>query len=189
LHAALGHLLVLLRTNAIIADPAIGLTPVDEELRRFDDHMKHVRGLASKTRKHYLSIIRRLLFWQFSDRAIVISDIKPDQVRQFVAAQSELCKVSSSISAPISALRGYFRYRSTLGDPVHHLIGVTSFPANWQQASLPKTLTQHFRCPKTVPVATKPLYPGVRGYSIFRGCSWAMARATARPEAGRACIH
>jgi integrase/recombinase XerC len=27
-----------------------------------------------------------------------------------------------------------------LGDKVHHLVGVTSFPANWQQATLPKTL-------------------------------------------------
>ena len=67
LRAALGHLLVLLRANAVIADPSIGLTPVDEELRRFDDHMNHVRGLAPKTRKHYLSIIRRLLFGQFGD--------------------------------------------------------------------------------------------------------------------------
>jgi integrase/recombinase XerC len=58
LRAALGHLLVLLRANTIIADPSIGLTPVDEELRRFDDHMNHVRGLAAKTRKHYLAIIR-----------------------------------------------------------------------------------------------------------------------------------
>ena len=74
LHAALGHLLVLLRANAVIADPAIGLTPVDEELRRFDDHMNHVRGLASKTRKHYLAIIRRLLLGQFADQPVVVVD-------------------------------------------------------------------------------------------------------------------
>lgn len=140
LSAALGHLLVLLRANAVVADPAIGLTPVDEELRRFDDHMNPVRGLAPKTRKTNLCIIRRLLFGQFSDRAVVISAIQPDHIRQFVASQSEFCKVPASISAPISALRSYFRY---LGDKVHHLIGVTSFPANWQQASLPKTLSNN----------------------------------------------
>jgi integrase/recombinase XerC len=140
LHAALGHLLVQLRANAVIADPSIGLTPVDEELRRFDDHMNHVRGLAPKTREHYLAIIRRMLFGQFADQPVEISAFKPDDIRKFVASQSEACKVSASISAPISALRGYFRYRTTLGDRVHHLIGVTSFPANWQQASLPKTL-------------------------------------------------
>jgi integrase/recombinase XerC len=143
LHAALGHLLVLLRANAVIADPAIGLTPVDEELRRFDDHMNNVRGLASKTRKHYLAIIRRLLLGQFADQPVVISTFKPDDIRKFVACQSDLCRVTASISAPISALRSYFRFRATLGDRVHQLVGVTSFPANWQQATLPKTLSNN----------------------------------------------
>ena len=141
LHAALGHLLTLLRANAVIAGPAIGLTPVDEELQRFDDHMSHVQGLAPKTRKTNLCFIRRLLLGQFGDQAVVISAILPDHIRQFVASQSKLCKVTTSISAPISALRGYFRYRATLGDRVHQLIGVANFPANWQQASLPKTLS------------------------------------------------
>ena len=139
--AALGHLLVLLRANAVIAVPEIGLTPVDVELQRFDDHMNHVRGLAPSTRKTNLCFIRRLLLGQFGDQAVVISAILPDHIRQFVASQSKLCKVTTSISAPISALRGYFRYRATLGDRVHQLIGVANFPANWQQASLPKTLS------------------------------------------------
>jgi site-specific recombinase XerD len=72
---------------------------------------------------------------------VVISALKPEHIRQFVANQSALCSVPASISAPISALRGYFRYRATLGDRVHQLIGVANFPANWQQASLPKTLS------------------------------------------------
>ena len=139
--AALGHLLVLLRANAVIADSTIGLTPMDEELQRFDDHMNHVRGLAPSTRKTNLCFIRRLLLGQFGDQAVVITTILPDHIRQFVASQSKLCKVTTSISAPISALRGYFRYRATLGDRVHQLIGVANFPANWQQASLPKTLS------------------------------------------------
>jgi integrase/recombinase XerC len=143
LSAALGHLLVLLRAHAVVADPAIGLTPVDEELRRFDEYMNCVRGLAPQTRKHSLAVIRRLLFGQFVDQAVVISAIKPDHIRQFVLSQSELCKVPASISATISALRSYFRYRTTQGDRVHHLIGVTSYPANWQQASLPKTLANN----------------------------------------------
>ena len=143
LHAALGHLLVLLRAHAVIADPLIGLTPVDEELQRFDDHMKHVRGLAPSTRKINLCSIRRLLFGQFGNQVVVISAILPDHIRQFVASQSKLCKVSTSIGASISALRCYFRYRATLGDRVHQLIGVTNFPANWQQASLPKTLSNN----------------------------------------------
>lgn len=40
----------------------------------------------------------------------------------------------------ISALRGYFRYRTTCGDQINHLIGVANYPANWQLSSLPKAL-------------------------------------------------
>jgi site-specific recombinase XerD len=140
LSAALGHLLVLLRTNAVIADQPLGMTPVDVELRYFNDYMDHVCGLASKTRSHYLCIIHHLLFKQFSDRPVVISEIKPNDIRKFVTSQSELCTIPVSIGAAVSALRGYFRYRATRGDLVHHLIGVTSYPANWQQATLPKAL-------------------------------------------------
>jgi site-specific recombinase XerD len=143
LHAALGHLLRILRANAIIADPSIGHTPVDEELRRFNDHMNNVRGLAARTRKQYLAVVCSLLLAQFADRDVVIAAIKPNQIRQFIASQSTRCHKAVSIGATVSALRSYFRYRTTLGDAVHHLIGVTSFPANWQQASLPKTLTKN----------------------------------------------
>jgi integrase/recombinase XerC len=143
LHAALGHLLRILRAHAIIVDPSIDHTPVDEELRRFDDHMSHVRGLATRTRKQYLAVVRCLLLAEFADREVVIAAIKPNQIRQFIVSQSTRCRVASSIGASVSALRSYFRYRATLGDAVHHLIGVTSFPANWQHASLPKTLTKH----------------------------------------------
>jgi site-specific recombinase XerD len=143
LHAALGHLLRILRANAIIADPSIGHTPVDEELRRFNDHMNNVRGLAARTRKQYLAVVCSLLLAQFADRDVVISSIKPNQIRQFIASQSTRCHKAVSIGATVSALRSYFRYRTTLGDAVHHLIGVTSFPANWQQASLPKTMTKN----------------------------------------------
>jgi site-specific recombinase XerD len=141
LRAALGHLLVVLRNNAVIADPPMGTTPVDDELRCFDDHMNHVLGLAPKTRSQYLCIIHRLLFEQFADHPVVISEIKPDDIRKFIVSQSELCTIPASISVPVSALRGYFRYRTTRGDLVHHLIGVTSYPANWQQATLPKALS------------------------------------------------
>jgi len=140
LHAALSHLLVVLRVNAVIAEPAIGITPADEELRHFDEYMNHVRGLAPKTRSQHLCVVRRLLFDQFADNVVVISAIKPDDVRKFVAKQSELCSIPLSITATISALRGYFRYRATRGDTVHHLTGIMCHPANWQLASLPKAL-------------------------------------------------
>ena len=140
LRAALGHLLFVLRANAAIPGPALGMAPVDGELRRFDEHMEHVRGLASKTRSQYLRIVRDLLIQWFADQPVAIPAIKPDDVRQFLASQSTLYKTPGSLGLPVSALRGYFRFRASCGDPVHHLIGVVNYPANWQLASLPKAL-------------------------------------------------
>jgi integrase/recombinase XerC len=141
LRAALGHLLIVLRADAVIAEPPVGTTAVDEELRSFDDHMNHVRGLAQKTRSQYLRTIQRLLFEQFADHHVVISVIKPADVLRFIANQSELYSTPISISVLASALRSYFRFRVSCGDKVHHLIGVVCHPANWQLASLPKGLS------------------------------------------------
>ena len=141
LSATLSTLLSVLRADGVIAEPAVGLTPVDEELRRFDKHMDHVRGLAPKTRRLCLRIVQRFLLERFGRRPVVISRIKPEAVRQFVAKQSERYKTPTSIGALISALRGSFRFRTTCGDQVHGLTGVLSYPANWRLASLPKALS------------------------------------------------
>jgi site-specific recombinase XerD len=141
LRAALGHLLVVLRTEAVIADRVPGTMPVDEELRRFDEHMEHVRGLAAGTRTLYLRTVHRLLLEQFGDQPVVLSAITPDDVRRFVASQSELYSTPGSAGSLVSALRGYFRFRTACGDQVHALIGVVSYPANWQLTSLPKALS------------------------------------------------
>jgi integrase len=71
----------------------------------------------------------------------VISAITPEQVRRFFARLTERYHGPASTGAVVAALRGYFRYRAASGDPVGGLLAVLSYPANWQHASLPKTLT------------------------------------------------
>jgi len=137
---ALGHLLLVLRTLGMTAAKAVSKTPVEEELCRFDKHMEHVRGLAPKTRQMALSVVRELLRERFRDRPVVFSAITPDQVRRFFSRVSERYRTPASTGALVAALRGYFRFRALTGDPVHALVGVLSYPANWQQASLPKAL-------------------------------------------------
>jgi site-specific recombinase XerD len=141
LSAALGHLLVVLRVRGIVVPPTVRSTPVDEELVRYDTYMDHVRGLASKTRSSALRIVSRLLRSRFGDGAIDIAAIKPDHVRRFFAQQAKLYSKPATAGTVVTALHGYFRYRTSLGNKVHGLIGVLSFPANWQLSSLPKTLT------------------------------------------------
>ena len=141
LSAALGHLLVVLHTKGAVGQPTARATPVDEELIRYDEYMDHVRGLAPKTRSSALRIIGRLLVSRFGDGPMDIATIKPDQVRRFFAQQAKLYSKPANAGTVVANLRGYFRYRASLGDLVHGLIGVLSYPANWQLSSLPKTLT------------------------------------------------
>lgn len=116
-------------------------TPVDEELHRYGDYMGRVRGLAPKTQAMALGIVRRLLIWRFGDYAIDIAVIKAEHVRCFFTQEAKRYSKPAGAGTVVAALRGYFRYRASLGDAVHGLIGALSYPANWQLASLPKTLT------------------------------------------------
>ena len=141
LRAALGHLLLVLRAEAVIPEAAPGTTPVEEELRRFDAYMDHVRGLAPTTRRLYLRTVQRLLKEQFADRPVVMSALTPEDLRRFVACQSELYSTPGDATSMISALRGYFRFRTTCGDQVHALIGVLAYPIKWKLASLPQALS------------------------------------------------
>ena len=139
--AALRHLLVVLRAKGAIALPTIRTTPVDVELLHYDEYMDHARGLAPKTRGMALRIVGRLLTGRFGTGAIDITAIKPEHVRRFFAQQAELHSKPANAGSVVTSLRGYFRYRASLGDLVHSLIGAVSYPANWALSSLPKTLT------------------------------------------------
>ena len=139
--AALGHLLFVLRTRGAITSPAKSTTPVDEELRRFDAHMDRVRGLAPKTRTQVLRVVGRLLRQRFSRGCVDVASIKPAHVRQFYAQQALLHRTPGGVGSVVAALHSYFRYRASLGDLVHGLIGAVSAPANWRLATLPKALT------------------------------------------------
>lgn len=142
LRAALHRLLDVLRAEAVIAAPPAGTTPVDEELRGFDEHLEQVRGLAVQTRAQYRHTVSCLLREHFAKGRVDLAAITPDGVRQFVARQSVHYRTRSGAAALISALRGYFRFRTTCGDRVHGLSNVLSHPANWQQATLPQALSR-----------------------------------------------
>jgi len=99
--------------------------------------MERVRGLAPKTRSAALRIVRELLWGRFHDRPVVLSALKPEQVRCCFARLTQRCHAPLSTGAVVSALHGYFRFRAACGDTVHALMGVLSHPANWQQTALP----------------------------------------------------
>jgi integrase/recombinase XerC len=138
--SALGHMLLVLRTLGIIPTRVVRVLPVDEEVRRFEEHLERVRGLAPKSCQAMGRIVRELLWERFHARSLVISAITPEHLRRFFARTCDRCRAPTSVGSVVSALRGYFRYRAAAGDPVAGLVSVLSYPANWQHASLPKTL-------------------------------------------------
>jgi len=88
-----------------------------------------------------LRIVGRLLTSRFGEGPVDIAAIKPEHVRRFYAQQAKLYSKPASAGSVVASLRGYFRYRASLGDLVHGLVGAVSYPANWQLSSLPKTLS------------------------------------------------
>jgi integrase/recombinase XerC len=115
LSAALGHLLVVLRAQGVVAPPRLHRTPLDEELLRYDEYMDHGRGLAPKTWEMALRIVRRLLESRFGEGVVDLTAVRPDHVRRFLAQQAKLYSKPVNSGTVVAALRGYFRYRASLG--------------------------------------------------------------------------
>ncbi len=167
LSAACGHLLRVLRGKDVIAEPAAKISAINEELQNFDAYMHRVRGLAEGTRQDRVRIVRRLLVARFSDQPVVISTLQPADVRQFFATEFERCDSASHASALASALRAYFRYRTTCGDQVGPLLGVIASPAHWSLAALPRSLTDE-EIERLLASFTPDLPSPRRGYAMLR---------------------
>jgi site-specific recombinase XerD len=129
--------------------------------------MDHVRGLAPKTRTLVLRIVGRLLTERFDGDPVDIAAITPEHIRRFFAEQAALHSKPAGAGSVVSSLRGYFRYRASLGDLVHGLIGALSYPANWAQSSLPKKLTDE-EVAKLVGSLSKPCRAMRRSCAIVR---------------------
>ncbi len=114
---------------------------ITEELRRYDEHLRDVRGLAAGTRKGRLRIIGWLLEGKFKHRAIIFARMRPDDVRQFLARRLAKQQSASYASHHAAALRSYLRYRATCGDQVGELTAVIANPVYWRLATLPRALS------------------------------------------------
>ena len=114
--------------------------PIADELRRYDDHLRDVRGLAAGTRRDRCRIVAQLLRKKFAGGVINMAKLRPVDVRRFIAQQLENSHSHSVASQLASALRSYLRYRTICGDSVAGVIAVISSPVQWKLASLPRAL-------------------------------------------------
>ena len=113
---------------------------ITDELRRYDEHLRDVRGLAPGTRRDRLRIIGWLLEGKYKNREIVFARMRPDDVRQFLVRRLARRQTATNASQHAAALRSYLRYRATCGDAVDELTAVIQNPVHWKLASLPRAL-------------------------------------------------
>jgi len=132
--AALRHLELVLAEAGGVAKDVRRVTPIEEVLHRFDDHLQRARGLASSTRLRRLAIVGALV------RKTNAPTPTADELRQFIA--EELARVSPASGGSVAtALRSYLRFRAFEGDRVDHLLPVIASPAHWRLAPLPQSLS------------------------------------------------
>lgn len=134
--AALRHLTTVVRAAGVqVHDRDAG--PVDEQLRRFEQHLLHTKGLAGSTRIRRTAIVRELLSTTSSAETP-----SAEELRRFLARElSRVSAASGGVTA--SAVRSYLRFRAFEGDRVEHLLPIVASSARWRLASLPQTLTAH----------------------------------------------
>lgn len=113
---------------------------IADELRRYDDHLHDVRGLAASTRRNHCRIVGLLLQKKFADGTIDMSRLHAADVRRFIAWQLGDSPSHSAASQVATALRSYLRYRTFCGDSVAGLNAVISSPVQWKLASVPRAL-------------------------------------------------
>lgn len=141
--------------------------PIVEELRRYDEHLRDVRGLAAATRRNCVRIVGRLLQQKFAGRPLDIAKLRPDDIRRFLANQLDARRTPSNASQLASALRSYFRYRTICGDQVGTLTAGISSPVHWKLASLPRALKPD-EVERLLNSFTDKLRWPKRGYAIVR---------------------
>jgi integrase len=117
--------------------------PVADELRRYDDHLRDVRGLAAVTRHDRCRIVEQLLSKKFAAGVVNMAALRPVDIRRFIARQLEGSPSHSAAAQVATALRSYLRYRTVCGDSVAGLNAAISSPVQWRLASLPRALKPH----------------------------------------------
>ncbi|MCB1955946.1 MAG: tyrosine-type recombinase/integrase [Rhodocyclaceae bacterium] len=140
--------------------------PVADELRRYDEHLRDVRGLSAGTRRNHCRIVAQLLQKKFAGGVINMARLHAADVRSFIARQLGNSPSRSAAAQVATALRSYLRYRTICGDSVAGLSAVILSPVQWKLASLPRALNpdEVQRLIAAFPHGRKPR----RGYAIVR---------------------
>lgn len=148
-------------------NPAAFSEHIADELRCYQEHLSHVRGLSATSCQQRARIVGRLLQQKFAGGPVDVAKLLADDVRRFLANQLDARHTPSNASQLAGALRSYLRYRTTCGDQVGALTAVISNPVHWKLASLPRALKPE-EAERLLNVLTTARRWPKRGYAIVR---------------------
>ncbi len=126
-----------------IASPAapLGSEPDrDQWLRRFDEHLEHVRGTSAGTRRIYRRYAQALLTSCFGTGVPDWSALTASAVTDFVRTQAARLS-PSACRAPLTATRVFLRFLITVGALPSGVDGAVPTVRQWKQAPLPPALS------------------------------------------------
>lgn len=167
-HAALGHLLDVLRAEGRITARCVGMSPaIHDELDRFTSHLEQVCGLAAKTRASRRWWVGQFLAAQFGRAPIAVDRLTPRDIADFLVSHGTRYTPGTS-GVRGCALRSYLRFRAVhCADRVDALIAAIPTVACWRLASLPSHLTPD-ETARFLNAFDRRHASGQRGYAMAR---------------------
>ncbi|MER9874972.1 site-specific integrase [Mesorhizobium sp. M0195] len=139
LQAALGHLLEVLEAGGVVLQYPARNSTIEQELTRFDAHMRDVRGLADNTRRKRCRVVGGFLVEHFGEQPISLATVNAASIRRFVLGKQG--RRPTTVAAIGVIIGCYLRFRSMFGDRVSELKAAIPRVAHWRVASLPEVLT------------------------------------------------
>lgn len=121
------------------AEPRPPPTAAEQWLQSFNEYLEKVSGVTLGTRRIYLRYAHTLIKARFGSEAPEWSQLRADDITDFVCAQAARLK-TSSCRAPVTATRALLRYLATRGAVPAGIDGAVPTVREWKLASLPRYL-------------------------------------------------
>jgi site-specific recombinase XerD len=139
-HAALNHLLAVLRELGLAPPPVLQATlPYDNVLQSFRKHLTEVRGTTESTASLYLRHLKPFLQDIYREGKLNFREITVSHVKASVAHKATTYK-PKTVKSYCTSLRAFFRFLRLIGETELSLEhGVPTVP-EWKLSTIPKYL-------------------------------------------------
>ncbi|MGB9486788.1 MAG: site-specific integrase [Terriglobia bacterium] len=135
----LNRLLAWLRQKGTIRETLAPImnTPAKQLEDKFTLYLQQERGLASQTIEYYRRFTRRFLVQRFGDGRLALSELRPEDVVNFVRQQAAFQPKRARLMT--TALRSFLAYMRYRGEITTDLSAAVPAVANWSMSSIAST--------------------------------------------------